>query len=167
MARKYRRPPVARDRRFKKAGHADHGPPERWTHGPRALEFTEDAGVFAARALHPHVLDKLCALKLVTPAGREAGLKLHQDYVIAHVEAPVSAAWGPPKGAARDPERRFERRPAQEAAYRRWRKALAALPVETRNVVVHVACAAGWPDLHHLARMHKGLTALAKHYGIP
>jgi hypothetical protein len=163
MARKYRRPPVASDKRFKRI-RADSGPPERWQHSNRSVEFTEDAGVFAARSCQEHILDRLVLLGLITEDGREAGLKLHRDYNIARVEEAVSMSFSPVRVRSGDPQRRLERSEAEEAAYRRWRLALKPLSSLSRDVVIHVACVGCCPALEQLGKLKQGLGRLATYY---
>ena len=164
MPRKPRRPPVSRDKRFKRPSASDSGPPERWQHSPRTIEFTETAGVFAVRAVHQHVLDRL--VPLIGEAAREAGLKLHEDYHIARIEERVSASLSPVRGVKGDPQQRFMRTAGQEAAYARWRSALLCMPLEMRDIVIHVACVGQVPSIMQLARLKHGLVKLAKHYGM-
>ncbi|HVY12544.1 MAG TPA: DUF6456 domain-containing protein [Alphaproteobacteria bacterium] len=167
MPKKPRRPPVSRDKRFKKQSHGpDFGPAERWQHSARIMEFTENAGVFAARAQHQHVLDRLVALRFIDAPQREAGLKLHSAGHTARIMESVSASLSAVRMGAGDPERRLQRNAAQEAAYASFRRALAAVPAEARDVVIHVACLDCWPGVEQLARLKDGLASLAKHYGI-
>jgi hypothetical protein len=163
MPRKYRRPPVASDKRFKRH-RADSGPPERWQHSRQSVEYTEDAGVFAARSQQEHILDRLVLLGMITEAGREAGLKLHRDYNIARVEEAVSMSFSPVRVRSGDPQRRLERSDFEEAAYRRWRLALKPLPVLSRDVVIHVACVGCWPAIEQLGKLKQGLEILARYY---
>jgi hypothetical protein len=164
MARKTRRPPVSRDKRFRKNTSSDSGPPERWQHSGSAIELTETAGVFAVRALHEHVLDRL--LPLIGERAREAGLKLHEDYHLARIEEKIGASLSPVRGVKRDPQERLERSAMQEAAYMRWRKGLAVLPLTVRDVAIHVCCVGCAPKLEQLGSLKDALLRLARHYGM-
>lgn len=165
MARKSRRAPVSRDKRFKRLSGSDLGPCERWQHSGRALEFTESAGVFAARATEEHVLDRLVLLGLADEKAREAGLKLHQDYVLARISERVTASYSPVRSRGGDSPR-FERSTHEEAAYQRWRKALAGVELSMRDVTIHVCCLGHLPELRQLARLAEGLRQLARYYGL-
>jgi hypothetical protein len=156
---------VSRDKRFRPRPLCDHGPPERWQHTGRTLEYTEDAGIFAARASEEHVLDKLVLMHIVDEPAREAGLKLRHDYLMARIEERIAASYSSVRVGG-DPQRRLERNAAQEAAYQRWRSGLAATPVPTRDVLVHVCCVGHAPALAQLARLVLGLKHLAKYYGL-
>jgi hypothetical protein len=164
MPRKYR-PRVASDRRFRKRPAADSGPPERWQHSDRAIEFTEDAGIFAVRSLQQHVLDRLLALRLISDMGLEAGLKLHRDYHIARVEEAITMSFSAVRIHSGDPQRRLERSDVEEAAYRRWRLALKKISPDLRDAVIHTACVGCWPSLEQLGKLRDGLNRLAKYYG--
>ena len=165
MARKSRRAPVSRDKRFKRPPASDMGPSERWQHSGRALEFTESAGVFAARATEEHVLDRLVLLGMVEEKAREAGLKLHQDYVLAGLGDKVIASYSPVRSMGGAPQR-FERSDFEEAAYRRWRKALSHVEVRARDIAIHVCCLGHLPALRQLAWLVEGLGQLQKYYGL-
>lgn len=166
MARKTRRAPVSRDKRFRRAHAADTGTPELWQHTGRVWEYTDTAGVFAARATEEHVLDRLFLMKLVDEFAREAGLKLHQDYVLARIEARLTSAYTSVRVKGHDAEARLERSAVEEAAYQRWRAAIARVPQEARDIVIHVCCIGHPPVLGQLARMKDGLFHLARHYGL-
>lgn len=166
MAKKIRRSPVSSDKRFKQRGGSDYGTQERWQHSGRTLEFTETAGVFAARASEEHILDHLLLLKMLDEAAREAGLKLHHDYTMARIETRITASYASVRGSKGDPEARCMRSDVEEAAYQRWRNALRAVPTEFRDVVIHVACIGHAPATMQLPKLQRGLFQLAKFYGL-
>lgn len=166
MARKVKRSPVARDKRFKRPVSGESGPPELWQHTGRVWEYTETAGVFAARATEEHVLDHLLLMKLVKPEYREAGLKFHHDYMVARIEERVTASYASVRVAGRSSEARFERNDAQEAAYQRWRNALKPIPMHARDVLVHVCCVGILPRTAQLPALVTGLFHLSKYYGL-
>jgi hypothetical protein len=166
MARKSRRTPVSRDKRFKQHNASDFGSHERWQHSGRTLEYTENAGVFAARASETHILDHLVLMKLVDEAARDAGLKLHHDYHLAGIETRLTASYSSTGQSQADAEARLLRNDAQEAAYQRWRNALRAMPPQSRDVVIHVACIGHAPSLLQMTRLRDGLFQLARFYGL-
>lgn len=166
MARKIRRSPVSRDKRFKQRNTSDFGTSERWQHSGRTLEYTETAGIFAVRASEEHILDKLVLMKVVDEVGRDAGLKLHQDYHIARIETRLTSSYSTIRNAPGDAEARFLRSDAAEAAYQRWRNALRALPPTLRDVIIHVTCVGYAPSMMQLICLKDGLYKLAKYYGL-
>jgi hypothetical protein len=167
MPKKPRRAPVSRDKRFKKQSLTpDSGPPERWQHSPRSIEFTDAAGIFAARAVHEHVLDRLVSRKFLSGAEREAGMKLHEAYHNAKIEQKISANLEPVRVSSHDPHKRYERTPKQEASYHSWRAALRFCHPAVRDTLIHVACVGCWPSIEQLARLKEGLQQLMRHYGL-
>jgi len=46
-------------------GRPDYGTAERWQHGVRMLQPTENAGQFAAQVMEEHVLDRLVVLHVM------------------------------------------------------------------------------------------------------
>ncbi len=166
MARKIKRAPVSRDKRFKQRSGSDFGTMERWQHSGRTLEYTETAGVFAVRASEEHILDKLVLMKLVDELARDAGLKLHHDYHLARIETRLTASYSSIRGAPGDAEARFVRSDVQEAAYQRWRSALRAVSPAMRDVVIHVSCIGHAPSMMQLIRLKDGLFQLARYYGL-
>lgn len=160
-----RRPPVRNDKRVKKYQGADMGPMERWQHTGRILEYTDIAGVMAARASEEHVLDKLVLFKLLDEIMRDAGLRLKEDYMMARMEEHISASYaGPRTSGTRDPENRFLRNDVEEAAYTRWRSAVKSVAQPFRNSVIHVCCMGGLPRVQELAKLKAGLRELAQFY---
>lgn len=166
MAKKSRRAPVSRDKRFKKNNASDFGPNERWQHGGHQLEFTETAGIFALRATEEHVLDRLLFMKIIETAEHEAGLKLHQDYHLAGIESRLTASYASVRITVRDAEARLQRNDAEETAYQRWRGALSAIPSSMRDTIIHVACIGMLPTIAQLGKLKSGLFMLARHYGL-
>lgn len=166
MARRIKRSPVSRDKRFKQRTASDYGTDERWQHSGRTLEYTETAGVFAVRATETHVLDHLVLMELIDEAARDAGLKLHHDYNLAGIEARVTASYTTTRGSKGDAEARLLRSELQEAAYQRWRNALRAIGIVQRDVVIHVACLGHAPSMMQLNKVKDGLVQLARYYGL-
>lgn len=166
MAKKSRRSPVSRDKRFKQRSISDFGTNERWQHSARTLEYTDTAGVFAARASQTHILDLLMDMNMVDGPAREAGLKLHSDYQFAGIEARITANYSSVRGSARDAEARLLRNEIEEAAYQRWRHALKAIALPARDIVIHVTCIGYAPDVMQIVRLREGLFQLARHYGL-
>lgn len=166
MARKIRRSPVSRDKRFKQRSTSDFGTHERWQHSGRTMEYTETAGVFAARASEEHVLDKLRLMKLLDDVARDAGLKLHHDYHMAGIESRLTASYTANRGMRGDAEARLLRNDVEEAAYQRWRNALRAVPPAMRDVVIHVACIGYAPSMMQVIKLKDGLFELARYYGL-
>ncbi len=166
MARKIRRSPVSRDKRFKQRSASDFGTTERWQHSGRTLEYTETAGVFAARSSEEHILDKLFLMKLVDESARDAGLKLHHDYHLAGIEARLTSSYSSIRGTRGDAEARLLRNDVEEAAYQRWRNALRTVSPIMRDVVIHVSCIGYAPSMMQLIRLKDGLFQLARFYGL-
>jgi len=165
MARKRRRAPVSSDKRFKKYA-ADSGPMERWQHSGRVLEHTEIAGVFVARATESHALDHLLQARSISPEEHEAGMRFHSDFVLARIEDRVAVSFSSARGSKGDPHGKLERNHAQEAAYYRWRRALAAVHPVLQDSLIHVACIANAPSPAQLLRCRLALEKLVKFYGI-
>lgn len=160
-----RRSPVRSDKRLKKSHGADMGPSERWQHTGRTWEYTDIAGVMAARASEEHVLDKLVLFHILDENARDAGLRLKEDYVDARIEDRMSASYaGARTHGTRDPEHKFLRNDKEEAAYTRWRHALKNITVMNRNSVIHVCCMGGWPPVKELGKLKAGLQELARFY---
>jgi hypothetical protein len=166
MARKVRRSPVSRDKRFKQRSSSDFGSNERWQHSGRTLEYTETAGVFAVKASETHILDTLVLMKMIEEVGREAGLKLHHDYHLANIESRLTANYASVRSTPADAESRLMRSDMQEVAYQRWRSAVGALDAPCRDSVIHVTCVGCAPSLMQLNLLRKGLMQLAKYYGL-
>ncbi len=166
MARKARRAPVSRDKRFKRRGSSDYGTIERWQHSGRTLEVTENAGVFAARAIEDHMLDRLVMMRIVDEPAREAGLKLYHDYHMAGIESRVIASYSSVRRGCGDAEARLLRSAAEESAYQRWRNALRGVSPAYRDAVIHVACMGHVPGMTQLVVLREGLDQLAKIYGL-
>ncbi|MBY0427765.1 MAG: hypothetical protein K2Q32_00925 [Alphaproteobacteria bacterium] len=166
MARKVRRSPVSRDKRFKQRSTSDFGTNERWQHSGRTLEYTETAGVFAVRASEEHILDKLVLMKVVDMVARDAGLKLHHDYHMARIESRVTASYSSVRSSAGDAESRLLRNVLEEAAYQRWRNALRAVSPMMRDMVIHVSCIGHAPSMMQLIGLRDGLSQLARYYGL-
>jgi hypothetical protein len=165
MAKKRRRAPVASDKRFKRVP-ADGGPPERWQHSGRTIEYTDQAGIFVARASEEHMLDTLLLLRVITEREREAGLKLCDDYVQAKIEERVTASYNSVRTQRSDAESRITRNEMQEAAYTRWRKALAGVEARAQNALIHVCCCGHPPNTAQFAFFKLGLDRLCAYYGI-
>lgn len=162
-----RRSPVASDKRFRKnPTGADHGTPERWQHAGRALQATERAGVIAAKVSEEHILDVLVLKNIIDTRCLDAALRFKNDY---HMAAIASRVTGSYSGMAN--MRDFfnavrERSEGEEAAYRRWRGALAWLSPRQGAVVVATTCHDMPPTSRDIAELQDGLAALAKGYGI-
>jgi Domain of unknown function (DUF6456) len=166
MARKVRRSPVSRDKRFKQRTSSDFGSNERWQHSGRTLEYTEIAGVFAVKATETHILDTLLLMKMIEEVWRDAGLKLHHDYHLANIESRITANYVSVRSTPADAESRLMRSELQEAAYQRWRNALGALDAPCRDSVIHVTCVGCAPSLMQLNALRHGLVQLANYYGL-
>lgn len=166
MAKKNRRSPVSRDKRFKQRTTSDYGTPERWQHSDHTLEYTDAAGIFAIRVCEPHILDHLLNRNLLDAQAHDAGLKLLRDYHGSGIEARVTASYTSMRGAKADAEARLLRNEMEEAAYQRWRNALRMISVPMRDVVIHVACLGYAPRVAQLNHLRDGLLQLAKYYGL-
>ncbi|NDE91309.1 MAG: hypothetical protein EB059_09290, partial [Alphaproteobacteria bacterium] len=153
-------------KRFKQRCASDFGTDERWQHSGRTLEYTEIAGIFAARASEEHILDHLVLMKLLDESARAAGLKLHHDYHVAQIEGRVVASYVSVRSAPGDAEARLMRSDVQEAAYMRWRNALRAVPAAMRDIVIHVCCIGHAPRVMQLVKLKEGLFQLARFYGL-
>ena len=149
-----------------RGGRADHGPAERWQHAGRLLEFTERAGVLAARVMEACVLDRLAAAGLVDAAALAAGLRLQADYHTAHMESRVIASYNPARGTRQGGYDAYERNEAEEAAYQRWRLAVRAVGMVDSGIVLGACCEERMPKTQGLAALRRGLGRLAAFYGI-
>lgn len=145
---------------------ADHGPAERWQHGGRTLETTDQAGILAARVLEEHRLDTLQLQGVLDVAQRDSGLRLRADYQAAHLMARVTASYAVARGAGQGGYSEYERTDAEEAAYQRWRNAVRALGLTDSRVVLAVCCHDETPPGHAYAQLRRGLRRLADHYGL-
>lgn len=146
---------------------ADHGPAERWQHGARVLEVTEQAGVLAARVLEEHLIDRLLLRGLLDHTERDSALRLRADYQAAHLMTRVTASYAVTRGAGQGGYSEYERTEAEEAAYQRWRHAVRALGITDSRVVLAVCCHDETPPQHSHAQLRRGLRRLASHYGLP
>ncbi|MDD5585611.1 MAG: DUF6456 domain-containing protein [Alphaproteobacteria bacterium] len=163
-----RRRPVSTDRRFRNASpNADYGPAERWQHTARLLEFTERAGVLAARAAEENVVDVLLLRRWINATQREAALRFKRDYHIAGLEARLSGSYNPLRVAFSPFGPWDERSDAEEAAYQRWRNAVRALGAPSSDLVVTIVCYDRMPVRQFAARLQEGLDKLAKWYRMP
>jgi hypothetical protein len=163
-----RRRPVATDRRFRNASpNADYGPPERWRHSARLLEFTERAGVLAARVAEESVLDVLVLRRWITEAQREAALRFKRDFRAAGLEARLSGSYNPLRVAFSPFGPWDERSDAEEAAYQRWRNAVRALGSPLNDLVVTIVCYDRLPAPQCALRLQDGLNRLAIWYRMP
>lgn len=165
MARKRSRPPVTRDKRFKRSP-ADSAPPERWQHSGREWLASDAPGHYVARALESHALDRLHLAGFIAPGEKDAALRLQEDFLQARVAGRVTASYAGARTDVHDPEARFLRSPSEEAAYRRWRRALADLPVRAQDIVIHVACLGNLPAPAQLGWLRLALRRLIRHYGL-
>ncbi|MDR3425335.1 MAG: DUF6456 domain-containing protein [Alphaproteobacteria bacterium] len=165
MASRSRRAPVSSDKRFRKiSSGGDHGTPERWQHSGRALELTDSAGVLAARATEEHILDVLAMKRLLSQLQVEAGLRLKADYHAAAIAAHVTGSYS---GAARARDFFYaapERTDAQEAAYRRWKKAVCELGQPYSHAVIATVCHDEAPLPRDLPALQDGLEKLVAWY---
>ncbi|MBI1274192.1 MAG: hypothetical protein GC131_08955 [Alphaproteobacteria bacterium] len=148
------------------ANGADHGPAERWQHSGRAFEYTEHAGVLAARALEENILDRLALSCLITDEQCEAGLRLRADYLGARLEARQIGCYNPARSINNGHDGGYERNEAEEAAYRRWRHAVRAIGIIDSDTIVTVCCHDRAPCAHQLPALLRGLERLLKWYGL-
>jgi hypothetical protein len=135
-----KREPVSSDKRFRHSLSADYGPSERWQHTDYRLEPTECAGIWAARATVENVLDALFLQGLITDLQRDAGLRFKRDYRAARLEARVTSSYSPLRGSKNPLGPGSERSDKEEAAYRRWRKAMEALGARYGGLVIGFVC---------------------------
>lgn len=162
-----RRAPVATDRRFKKSSHAsDTGPRERWQHSGRVLEFTEQAGMLAARATEEHVIDTLVERRILDERQRLAAMKFKLDYQRAGLAPHVTGSYTPIRRGEDVFYHERERSDIQEAAYQRWRNAVRELGLRCSDAVISTACHDLLPVPRKLVALQKGLELLAEWYGI-
>lgn len=162
-----RRAPVSTDKRFRKiAGGGGHGPAERWQHSGRALELTDRAGIVAARATEEHLIDILALRNIVTPAQTDAAMRFKSDYHAAAIASRTVASYSGMANARDFFRAERERSDGEEAAYRRWRNALAALPLRAGAVTVAVICHDMQPAPRDIPALQEGLSQLARFYGM-
>ena len=143
---------------------ADHGTPERWQHSGFTLEFTDRAGVLAARATEEHILDIL-GLKLILSALQiEAGLKFKADYHAAAIAPHVTSSYSGASSARDFFRAEHERSPAEEAAYVRWRAAVGELGLRYSEAVIATVCHDAPPEPRDIPALQEGLQKLASWY---
>ncbi len=165
MASYARRRAATTNRKLRKfcAG-ADHGTPERWQHSGCTFEVTDRAGILAARATEEHILDVLGLKLLLTALQIEAGLKFKADY---HAAAIASRVTGSYSGIAskRDFFRvEHERSESEEAAYDRWRAAVAEMGLNASAAVISTVCCDAPPKPRDIPLLRSGLEKLAAWY---
>jgi hypothetical protein len=167
MASRTRRSPVSTDKRFRKLKTgADFGPRERWQHSGCTFEYTERAGIMAARATEEHILDTLALRRLLDQIQIEAGLRFKADYHAASIAAHVTGSYS---GMARSADGVFieyERSDAQEAAYRRWKNAVRELGARYGAAVISTVCHDTPPAPQDIPILQDGLQKLAVWYGM-
>lgn len=144
---------------------ADLGTPERIRHAASyAVETTEDAGVFVARTLDTHVLDRLVLKESITPEQRDAGLLFFRDYQTAIKESRLCSSYN----SVRTPFSVFGdwdvRTPEEEKAYARWRKAMTFLRGRLGDLVVSAICYERPLSRMDLRELRCGLTVLVNVY---
>lgn len=167
MAPRFRRRPVATDRRFRKNRDiSDYGPAERWQHSGRVLEPTERPGAFAARATEEHVVDILVMRGVLDGVQRAAALKFKLDYQRAGLAAHVTGSYSPIRAAPDNFRVERERSDFEEAAYRRWRNAVRELGLERSDLVISIICHDIFPAVQDLPPLQRGLDKLAVWYGL-
>jgi hypothetical protein len=165
MASHTRRSPVSSDKRFRKiAGGGDHGTPERWQHSGRALQLTDRAGVLAVRATEEHILDVLAMKRLLNDVQVAAGLRFKADYHNAAIAAHVTGSYSGAANARDFFYAEHERTDAQEAAYRRWKKAVHELGARTSSAVIATVCHDAAPLPRDLPALQQGLQILVAWY---
>lgn len=145
---------------------ADLGTTERRRHTEAyELELTEAAGVFVARAMDTHILDRLARKGEITVQQRDAGLSFFRDYQIAIKESRLCASYN----ATRAPFSVFSdwdvRTPAEEKIYVRWRKAMRFLRGRLGDLVVSVVCYERPVEHADVRELRCGLTVLVALYG--
>jgi hypothetical protein len=167
MASRSRRAPVSTDKRLRKIpGGGDHGTPERWQHSGRAIQITDRAGILAVRATEENMLDVLALKKLLDEAQIAAGLRLREDYQAAAMAAHVTGSYSGASSARDFFRGEFERNEAQEAAYRRWRKAVMEVGPRLSAVLVSTVCHDIPPLPREVALLQGGLDQLVRWYGM-
>lgn len=168
MASRPRRRPVASDRRFRRAqGMSDTGPRERWQHSGRVLEFTERAGVLAARATEEHIVDVLVARRILDQRQRMAALRLKLDYQRAGLAPHVTGSYTPMRRGEDYFRHERERTDLEEAAYGRWRNAVRELGMRLSDAVISTVCNDCPPAPRATEALRQGLEKLARWYGLP
>lgn len=163
-----RRQPVGTDRRFRRGQEtADYGAPERWQHSRRALEATERAGVWAARALEEAIVDVLALRGWISLRQRQAALHFRRDYHSAGLQERLAGSYSSTRVAFSPFGPWDERTEPQEAAYRRWRHAVRAIGIVYSDLVITVACHDAIPAQQRVPALREGLEKLAKWYRLP
>ncbi len=159
--KKPKRAPVSADKRFRKISiGGDHGTPERWQHSGRTLEFTDNAGILACRATEEHILDVLALRRLIDSMQVQAALRFKADYHAASLSAHVTGSYSGASNARDFFHGEYERSDAQEAAYKRWRKAVHELGMN-QNAVIATVCHDAPPAPRDLPALQNGLHKLA------
>jgi hypothetical protein len=142
----------------------EHGTAERWQHGARVLELTEQAGVLTARVLAEHGLDRLVLAGQLAPLAGVAGMRLRADYQAAHLATRVIASYSATRGVRQGGYTEYERSDAEEAAYRRWREAVRAVGIIDSGVVLAACCEDRLPVPTALPALQRGLARLIRWY---
>jgi hypothetical protein len=146
------------------ANGADHGTPERWQHSGCTFEFTDRAGVLAAKATEEHILDVLALKLLLTALQVEAGLKFKADYHSAAIASRVTGSYTGMSNARDFFRVEHERSDAEEAAYARWRAAVQEMGLQTSAAVISTVCYDAPPKPRDIPLLQSGLEKLASWY---
>ena len=149
-----------------KAPKADTGPKERWQHASRVLLATGRTNALVARVKEAHILDALLTRGFITSRQLEAAMRLKRDFYYAGLEQRITGAYNPTTGERCTYDLCYteDRTPLQEIAYRRWRRAIAALDPKSKGVVVAVACFDEASEARHIDDLRTGLGSLAAWY---
>ncbi|HBM91319.1 MAG TPA: hypothetical protein DD400_05545 [Rhodospirillaceae bacterium] len=164
---KNRRFPVSSDRRFNlhQRG-ADYGTQERWGHASRVFEPTQEAGMFAARVLEEHILDRLALAGFISSVQKDAGFRFKRDYHAAGMNARLTGGYTPTRGSFSVYSGWDERSDIEEEAYGRWRRSMKFLRGRLGDVVVSVVCYEEIPSAENARLLRSGLKVLTQIYGL-
>lgn len=163
-----RRPPKPADKRQNvRSSSGNHGSSERWQHSGRVFEMTDNAGIWAARAIDADILDRLVMMNVIAPRHRDAALRFRADFHAAGMSAHVTGSYNPARSSFSVFGGWDERTDAEESAYRRWRRALQAMGSMFSDYVVSIVCYDETPSAEKLVLITAGLIKLSRWYATP
>lgn len=119
----------------------DYGTAERWQHSNKVLTLVSAQNTYVAKDVESEVLDFLLEHKLIKEIEYSAGTRLKNDFNSADMQPHVTGSYKPRCNARYNPYSSLDdRTDEQEFAYMRWRKALMALDIRYRNIIINAIC---------------------------
>src|SRR5262249_31342683 len=130
------------------------------------LEFTDRAGILAARATEEHIVDILVTKGLITETQRTAAFKLKLDFHRAGLGMHVTSTYNATRNK-QDYNRSYDRTDLEEAAYQRWRLAVREVGIRYSQAVITTVCHDMMPVPRDVTSLQAGLDLLVKWYRLP